>query len=384
MTMNILFCDMGSFTYKDIYSTLIEKGHCVSTLYYHFSNKYEDEFFSERLRNEVRLGKFDVVFSVNFFPVIAVVCNDLGVTYLSWSYDSPLEEGFEQYFKYDTNRIILFDRVETEYYQARGHNNVFHLPLAVNVKRLGEFSKNFKRTNTKTDISFVGTLYRPYLDDLLAFADDYSRGYVEALFQSQLSLYGVNVIEQNLTDEIMERINNYNAQSGRQECIINKRGMAYAINRSITHSERVFLLNELSAMFKVDYYGYDGNYLENTVSKHGPVKYFTSMNEVFLNSTLNLCPTLRSISSGIPLRALDIVGCGATLFSNFQPELAEFFEDGKNVIMYTSIDDAFDKAAYYVKNPDVCDEIGRKGRVVAEASFRYSDRMDFVLSKVRI
>ena len=49
---------------------------------------------------------------------------------------------------------------------------------------------------------------------------------------------------------------------------------------------------------------------------------------VFRYSKLNLNPTLKSIQSGIPLRALDIMGAKGVLLSNFQPELVEYFEDG--------------------------------------------------------
>lgn len=380
--MNIIFCDMGSFTYKDICDEMIRKGHSVNALYYHFNDKYNDEFFEERLKYEIFSHAVDLVFSVNFFPVIAKVCKDADIPYASWSYDSPLEEGFETYFAYDTNRIFLFDRAECEKYRNKGYDNVYHLPLAVNVNRLNSYLSSKRTQKSICDISFIGSLYKPYLDDLLTYSSDYIKGYIEGLFQSQINLFGVNLIEQAITDEIINKINMSGAHTGKEDLLLNKTGLVYAINRSITHSERVFLLNELSSLCSVHYYGYDGEYLADTVTKHGPVKYYSSMNDVFVSTKLNLCPTLRSISSGIPLRALDVVGCGATLFMNYQPEMIEFFEDGKNVIMYGDIEDAFEKAKFYLKNDEVRMKIGIAGRIVAEKYFNYSDRIDCILSKV--
>jgi len=333
--MNIIFCDMGSYIYRDVYEEMVSQGHSVNTLYYHFKDKYVDEFFTERLTNEINSSAWDVVFSINFFPVIATVCAECGIPYVSWSYDSPLEENFLQYFSLETSVVFLFDRAECEKINKKGYNNVFHLPLSVNVDRL---KRHKIATRDFADISFVGSLYKSYLDALMMFADDYSKGYIEGLFQTQFDLFGVNIIESAITDDILGHINGNSTRK------INKTGLCYAINRAITHSERVFLLNELSADYKVNYYGYDKDMLDDSVNKFGPVKYFSAMNDVFLNSTLNLCPTLRSITSGIPLRALDITGCGATLFSNYQPELAEYYADGESAIIYYSIEDAFAKA----------------------------------------
>ena len=52
---------------------------------------------------------------------------------------------------------------------------------------------------------------------------------------------------------------------------------------------------------------------------------------------LNL--TLRSITSGIPLRALDILGCGGFLLSNYQPELCEYFTPDVDFVYFNDMDD---------------------------------------------
>ena len=40
---------------------------------------------------------------------------------------------------------------------------------------------------------------------------------------------------------------------------------------------------------------------------------------------------------------MDILGAGGFLLSNYQPELAEYFEDGKEVVMYHSRADLVEK-----------------------------------------
>ena len=122
--------------------------------------------------------------------------------------------------------------------------------------------------------------------------------------------------------------------------------------------------------------------LDKRIKQYGPVKYFGEMNAVFRNSLLNLCPTLRSITSGIPLRALDILANKAVLFSNFQPELAEYFVDGQDVIMYESLKDAVSKAHYYLSHKDILSQIAVSGYEKAVKHFSYPDKVSKLLSIV--
>lgn len=376
--MKLLLFDMGGFTFNDIKISLIRAGHIVEGIYYHFSDKFKDEFFEERIRLQLKNNTYDAVISTNFYPLIATACEEIGIPYISWSYDSPLEEKLEQYFDKNTNYIYLFDREEVLKYNKKGHWNVKHLPLAINYERLEALHLS-PMDIYKADISFVGKIYDSVLDTLLFPADEYVKGYVEALFQSQIRLYGCNILEKNITDDIIERLNNCYSKMGQNSEILTKQGLAYAIATQITHFERSFLLNELSELYDLKVYTLTNINLSNKVKMCGPVKYTDEMNYVFCSSKLNLCPTLKSISSGIPLRALDIMGAGGVLFSNYQPELAEIFVDGEDVIMYESIEDAFDRAAFYLKNDNLLESIARNGNSKVRKYFNYDQRIGTLL-----
>ena len=107
----------------------------------------------------------------------------------------------------------------------------------------------------------------------------------------------------------------------------------------------------------------------------GPVKYSDEMPCVFRYSKLNLCPTLKCIQSGIPLRALDIMGSRGVLLSNWQPELAEYFEDGKDCIMYESMEDALAKADFYLQHEDLRKQIAVNGYQKVKENFSYPQRI---------
>ncbi len=377
--MRILFFDMGSFTYRDVRDAMESLGHEVHTLYYHFADRYKDDFFDDRFSYELEKKAYDLVFSVNFFPLVAKTCKEKGLPYVSWSYDSPLDERMQNYFSYDTNHIFLFDRQEVADYNLKGYSGVFHMPLAVNVERIDRIGLSHR---IKRDVSFVGKLYSSDLPTLMYPAGDYIKGYIDALLHVQIGLYGCNILESSISDDMVDMLNESYRKIGQDRVRLSKRGLAFAISTQITHFERKVLLDELAEGYDVHIYTADKAELTDKVSIHGPVKYYDEMYEVFASSRLNLCPTLRSIASGIPLRALDVLGSGSLLFSNYQPELAEYFTDGKDVVMYESLDDAVAKAEFYLSHPEECESIALSGRETAKSAFGYRDKVEKMLAGI--
>lgn len=373
--------DMGSYTFRDTKEAICKLGHQVDEMYYFFNNRFEDDFFSERINLQLKRKQYDAIVSINFFPLLAKAANEHQTPYISWSYDSPLAEQLTDYFDMDTNYIYLFDRAEVEQFNKRGYSNVYHLPLAINAKRIENlnFSDDVNK-KYKSEISFIGKIYNSSLDDLLLCADDYVKGFVEGIFQSQFRIYGYNFVESSIPDSIIDSLNDSYAKFGTTGIKLNKRGLAYAINAQITHVERTLLLESLAENHDVHLYTAENYSLDSNIKTHGPVKYFTDMNAVFKNSLLNLCPTLKSIASGIPLRSLDIMGAGGVLFSNFQEELAEYFVDGEDVIMYESLEDAISKADYYLNNKDLLKTIAANGNRKAIEYFSYDERVKTLLS----
>lgn len=374
--MNILFYDMGSYTYHDFIYYLKKAGHNCKTVYYHFPDKFHDDFFCDRFTQYLNDTHYDLVISVNFFPLVARLCNEHHIKYLSWSYDSPLEEKLQDFYHYETNYIFLFDRLEAEEYQKAGFSRVFHLPLAVNTDRLDKLVFTPAQIQKHTsDISFVGHLYDSPLETLLYCADTYTKGYIEGILQAQLRIYGVNFLNEVITGELLDSINGSFQKLGQTSLSLNKSGLSYAIATEITHLERSFLLEQFSELYDTHFYSSAPCQLSG-VTFCGPLKYTDEMPCVFRYSRLNLNPTLKSIRSGIPLRALDIMGARGVLFSNYQPELAEYFADGEDCIMYSSMEEAVDKADFYLKNDDLRNQIAVNGYQKVKAHFSYPQMIE--------
>ena len=70
------------------------------------------------------------------------------------------------------------------------------------------------------------------------------------------------------------------------------------------------------------------------------------------------------------------MGARGVLFSNYQPELAEYFADGEDCIMYSSMEEAFDKADFYLKNDDIRKQIAVNGYQKVKAHFSYPQMIE--------
>lgn len=382
--MKILFYDMGSYTCSDVLYYLKKAGHYCKTVYYHFPDKFQDDFFCERFGEYLRKDDYDLVLSINFFPLVAKHCYEHRIKYISWCYDSPLEERLQEYFSYETNYIFLFDRIEALQYQSAGYEQVFHLPLAVNTSRLDSLTfKSRQIAAYSADVSFVGHLYNSPLETLLYSADSFIKGYIEGILQAQLRIYGYYILDELITDDILDAVNASFRKIGQTKLTLNHRGLSYAIATEITHLERSFLLEQMGEISHTCFYSSESVSIPNVKSK-GPLKYPDEMPCVFRYSKLNLNPTLKCIQSGIPLRALDIMGAKGVLLSNYQPELAEYFENEKDLILYESIEDAIDKADFYLRHEDLRREIALNGYQKVKESFSYPERINTLFRIAKI
>lgn len=374
--MKVLLYDIGAFNQRDLIYYLEKAGCVCRNLLYKLHDNYHDAFFEKKFEEKLLQDSYDVVMSMNFAPLVAKICNRHNMKYISWVYDSPINTDHLEYYCYPTNYIFLFDRIEAERIGRMGNINIFHLPLAVNSERVRSVAVSpADRRAYSSDISFVGAFYRNTLKAMMDYIEDYEKGYIDGLIQTQLKVYGYNIIEELVTEELTRRVNSQLLDHNAPQEPLSPRRLTLGIQRHITHIERLILCNMLGRTHQVDYYSTEQPAQLAHLHYHGTANYFTEMPKIFRLSKLNLNPTLRSIQSGIPLRALDILGCGGVLFSNYQPELAEYFEDGVDVIMYESIEDALEKADYYLRNEQTRLEIAGNGYRKACENFSYPDRI---------
>ena len=207
--MNILIYRYNSIYEPDVIDVLKQLGHRVDELTEEMERK--DIAPQECLRwvsNALKKKKYDLVFSINFFPVISEVCNIFRVPYFCWIVDSPVMELYSHSIRNPWNRIFLFDYALYEEFSPQNPNGIFYLPLGANYARLDPLIASITSEDKKrfsSDISFVGSLYTekcPY--NRLKDENSYLKGYLDGIIEAQLKVYGYNFLEECLTDQMVE------------------------------------------------------------------------------------------------------------------------------------------------------------------------------------
>ena len=390
--MNILIFEWGSYTHKDVVDAFKRKGYKIRIVTHRFKDKNVDDDFVKEFNGYLDEGEYEFVYSTNFFPLVAECCNGHSVRYISWSYDAPLDvPHIERTLGLPCNYAFMYDREQVNDYRKLGFDNVFHLPLAVNTRRLDSiYLSAAERKKYRAQFSFVGNLYDSMMPDIRSVMDEYHQGYIDAVMKAQSKIYGYYMIDDVLTDRLIGEINEgirkrsmeYRGEQDNDAGVfsINKPALSYAMAAQITREDRLLALKLLSNHYEVKLYSGEKNDLLDKVTYMGTVDYDSEMPKVFKASDVNLNMTLRCIRSGIPQRALDIMGAGGFLLSNYQPELAESFIDGEEMVMYESIEDMYAKASYYNANPELRTEIAGRGHERVAGEYSYDSRIDAMLA----
>lgn len=384
--MKLLLYDMGTYTQLDIMNALDGMGIQYKNIIYKLKDIEQDAYFEKRVVELLQQDVYDGVFSVNYYPVVARICYNAQLPYISWSYDSPINiPNMEDTLGYETNYVFFFDRAECQKYWNKGYQNVYHMPLAVNTKRLQDVTITAAdRDRYSAEVSMVGQLYETMLPVLLMPLSDYEKGYFEAIVEAQLRLYGGYILDDVITDELVDGMNRTYQKLGQSEVQLDRDATVVTVAKHITHTERMLLLDILSEQHQVHLYGPSTDEALPNVKWCGSAGYFDEMPKIFKLSKINLNISLKCIQSGIPLRALDILGCGGFLLTNYQPEIAECFVDGEEVVMYTSLQDAVEKCAYYLEHEEERKQIAENGFKKVQEVFQYEDKLREMLVTVGI
>lgn len=383
--MKILFYRYGSICEPDIIAAFQAIGLTVIEENTEITHKSLTQ--SDRLtlvENHLKNRKPLFVFSVNFFPVIAGICQIYHTPYLCWTVDSPIPELFDSAIKAETNRVFLFDNSQYQCCQKLSPDNTYHLPLASATARFDQVISSITEKNRRdysSDISFVGSLYaeKDVLHDMSDLSD-YARGCITALTEASLKIYGYYPVETALTDQIISELKEKlptHFLSNPSE--FTEADRYIAANRCIGYHvaaiERPRTLNALAEHFNVDLYTRsDCSQLKN-VHVHGGVQTLTEMPIIFHLSKINLNMTVKSIQSGLPLRIFDILGCGGFLMTNFQSEITDYFEIGTHLEAYSSIEELIDKCNFYLNHDDIRTTIARKGYELVKEKHTYFHRI---------
>ena len=397
MGKKILFFQWNAFMQEGMEASLKSLGIEYDVFYYIFKDWDRDDEFVGIFRQHLKDGEYERVLSVNFSPLISDVCQEQGITYVSWVYDAPLHIRKTESLKNSCNIIYFFDRVQCDTYRKSGVEGACHLPLAVDcdvfsdegIRRIisgrtegriqGQIPVKHYDDWYECDVSLVGKLYKSDYEYLLTPLSGYHRGYLEGMVEAQKKVYGGYFLGDMITDDLLDGLNKEYRTASQGKFTVSREELEFALGTEVTGRERFMALALLQNRCRVNLYSKDKDERLPNVSHKGYVDYYTQMPRVFRNSKINLNISLKLIQSGIPLRVLDVLGCKGFLITNYQPEIMEYFTPGQDLVVYEDIVDLVSKVEYYLIHEDERKAIAANGYNRCQEIFGFDDRMRTLL-----
>ncbi len=308
----------------------------------------------ELLEEELEEGHYDLAVTYDFCREVSNACQNSHIPYYAWVYDSPLMDLYSKEALNEMNYISVFDRKQYGRLSLLGLKHLFYLPLAPEIDNFGAVHIG-KRDEKKysCDISFVGRLYKNrgfeqiFYENSKIFLEE-----AESLIRQMDCTWNTST---TIFDKASEELISYMASKQQEDTWkawnVHKRFFCESMKlaRKCNETERIHLLKALEERFHIVVYADDS---AKEILKDLTVKpwldYGSEMPKVFHLSKINLNITSRSIESGIPQRVWDILAVGGFCLTNYQPELDEYFEVGKDLEVYHNLEELEDKIAYYL------------------------------------
>lgn len=428
--MHILMYRWKAYNYRDIEQTFLLLGYTVDNIEQELGSYDVSPEFERVIEEKIRGTHYDMVFTVNYFPLISNVCERTGVKYVSWTCDNPLISMYHESVFHDCNYIFTFDKTNYLEFRGMGVKHIWYLPLAVDTERMdallgapeevrtaGAAHEGMKTAGTvpeeigtaesvpaeigkagrrkaaqdsemrkyRGDVAFVGSLYeRNSYDKIKNRLPEYLRGYFDAVMEAQLNISGANIVEPMLTMNILEQLQEY-FQLEKSEGSFSDLGLIFqttVLGFKIAEIERRRALIELSKHYRVNVYSNSDVSDLLRIQYCGSVDYWSEMPKVFRMSKINLNFTIPNIKSGIPLRIWDVLGCGGFLLTNYQAEIPYYFKEGEDLVCFDSLEDLCEKVGYYLEHEEERKRIAWNGYRKVREKHSYIERIRTILDTV--
>ena len=395
--MHILMYRWKAYNYRDIEQTFLLLGHTVDNIEQELGSYDVSPEFERVIEEKIRGTHYDMVFTVNYFPLISNVCERTGVKYISWTCANPLISMYHESVFHACNYIFTFDKTNYLEFRGMGVKHIWYLPLAVDTERMDALlgapeeagrwkaAQDPEMRKYRGDVAFVGSLYeRNSYDKIKNRLPEYLRGYFDAVMEAQLNISGANIVEPMLTTNILEQLQEY-FQLEKSEGSFSDLGLIFqttVLGFKIAEIERRRALIELSKHYRVNVYSNSDVSDLLRIQYCGSVDYWSEMPKVFRMSKINLNFTIPNIKSGIPLRIWDVLGCGGFLLTNYQAEIPYYFKEGEDLVCFDGLEDLCEKVGYYLEHEEERKRIAWNGYHKVREKHSYIERIHTILDTV--
>ncbi|MDD6038065.1 MAG: DUF3880 domain-containing protein [bacterium] len=362
----------------DIAFALRDMGHTVDVFDKKplIVNTVESQPYCQEIKRALQTSIYDYVITYLYIPELSTVCEECGVDYIAWVYDSPLLSLHHASIYHSHNRLFLFDQAQANRLRAIGVEHIYHLPLAAMVSRADNLC--FEETDAEAyghEIAFVGQLYSQnmYNDCIHMLPETIATPCKHYLLHELCNWHQMRpwpVFPKAGIDAI-HSLDFHNKDLQTFEFPEEYYWGIMLLSRKLAEMERMTALSTLAESHPVDLYAPIGTCVPDAIRLHPPLNYYTQAGKVFRHSKINLNLTLPSIESGVPQRVFDILSFGGFLMTNAQPEIEDFFTPGRDLVVFHDLDELKSLTDYYLSHPKEREAIAQNGYETVKENYSY-------------
>ncbi|XME04286.1 DUF3880 domain-containing protein [Lachnospiraceae bacterium C1.1] len=338
----------------------------------------------EKLITFVKESPTDLLISQNYSPTVSNVCDKLSIPYAAWTYDMPLTSLHHASIFNNCNFIFSFDKFQTDFLIRKGMANVYHLPLAANLTRSSLITISSEdEERFGSDLSFIGNIQHKGWDDKF---NDYMKVLPENdrqhLSQIKKDTFGIwdgrNRIHESFTDTLLS---DFRSHTINKPEIDEQLYYETVISYHISFLERVQMLKSLIP-YNIRHYTQTAYSDLEGLNSYPSLDYESELPKAYFLTKINMSSTLRSIPSGVPLRVFDILSMCSFCLTNYQPEIDDLFEAGKDLIVYKSLDEIPSLVDYYLRHDDERLKIAANGYKKVSSCYTWAIGVEKILRTV--
>ena len=341
---------------EDIIWGIIETGHDCDCLDISCNTLDCDENSVLSIKEYIGSHPKDIVLSMNFSPTISLACRELSIPYASWIYDCPIQSLYNGNAYNDTNHFFIFDKHLMNVCKDRSLPNLYYLPLAANISRLGRTMIDVNdEKEYSCDISFVG---QAYIDGRYAFYRNHlPQNFKDELDNAAYGMIGIwdgrDHIHNILSNELIAALVELSTETPGEKLHLPNRLYfeEVIVARAVAYTERKLMMEKVSDL-SPRWYGAnipDKDKIQGVCYYPG-LTYQGTLPKAYNLSRINLSSSLHSIYSGLPLRVFDIIGSGGFIMTNYQPEIEELFDLGKEIVAYHNFDEMRELTRFFLSH----------------------------------
>lgn len=352
------------------------------------ANKKRDDLLAKMTQN------WDYIFTLDYYPTVANLCNTLQKIYVSWSLEPPFINLYSASVMHETNRIYVADKWLVDVMHEEGLNQFTYLCEGVNLERCNQVS-SIVGAQRRRETSFFSNIEFDYWDRYFETdrLKDATLGYLDGLLAAQIGVFGKDLFAGSLPLYLLEDLSSHSPLTRPSDSVENIQSF-YGQKVFYPRTSLVECAGIAKSLAKVSNLTFCGD-RELTIEevylgeKSGEVRLGKEITNivnmpyeeglsVLGQSMIHVVMAPRGFKDGVYGKIMQAMAMGAVVVCDYKHALMDSLIPEELVIYFEDMVDLANKVMSLLKEEEKMAMISERAKEYAYANFDLKARIDFI------